>query len=158
MIVLKETSQQFCKLFFIFVNVIFKNDYKLFSKESFTFVGNGNVHDIWVIDQEWGQDDWILTKFLLVYGPKRIASKILRCASYFQLSSRCLNILKKHCHIQVPMYSLCPWHESLREKSGFSLSMLSVMALGLLLLFIQGIAVVVSKDLWGNINMNHIIP
>ena len=27
----------------------------------------------------------------------RISSKILRCASYFQLSSRCLDILMKHC-------------------------------------------------------------
>ena len=27
----------------------------------------------------------------------RISSKILRCASYFQLSSRCLDMLMKHC-------------------------------------------------------------
>ena len=27
----------------------------------------------------------------------RISSEILRCASYFQFSSRCLDILKKHC-------------------------------------------------------------
>ena len=28
----------------------------------------------------------------------QISSKILRCASYFQLSSRCLDILMKQCH------------------------------------------------------------
>ena len=28
----------------------------------------------------------------------RISSKILRCASFFQLSSRCLDVRMKHCH------------------------------------------------------------
>ena len=29
---------------------------------------------------------------------KTISTKTLRCASYFQLSSRCLDFLMKHCH------------------------------------------------------------
>jgi len=33
----------------------------------------GNIIEVWVIDQVWGQDGWILAKFfyLRVYGPRQ---------------------------------------------------------------------------------------
>ena len=42
----------------------------------------------------------------------RISSKILRCASYFQLSSRCLDIPMKHCRSCLIYYIKNPLNKS----------------------------------------------
>ena len=48
----------------------------------------------------------------------RTSSKILRCASYFQLSSRCLDIPMKHC-LSCMIYFFKPWIKVFNDHHWF---------------------------------------